>query len=278
MHLARANRDFEIVSVDALCVYRGMDIGTAKPSEADRRVVAHHLVDIVEPSEEYSLTRFGQDCAEAVRAIEERGKRALLVGGTGLYVRAAVDGLNVPPRYPDVRAGLEAEPDTAALYDRLRALDPQAATKMLPSNRRRIVRALEVCEGSGRPFSSFGPGLDAYPPTRFRLIGLWPSRLALAQRLRSRFSAMVDGGLVEEVRALAAAPGGLSRTARQGLGYRQVLAHVEGGRPLDECVDDAIRATINFARRQRVWFRRDPRIAWLPADIDPGMISGTADW
>ncbi|MBA2609306.1 MAG: tRNA (adenosine(37)-N6)-dimethylallyltransferase MiaA [Actinobacteria bacterium] len=278
MRLARASSDFEIVSVDAMCVYRGMDIGTAKPTVAERTEVPHHLIDVVDPSDDYTLARFQTDCAAAVRDIEAREKRALLVGGTGLYVRAAVDGLSVPPQFPDVREELEAEPDTNALFARLETLDPPAAAKMLPNNRRRVVRALEVCIGSGRPFSSFGPGLDSYGPTPFRLVGLWLGRAELAVRLEQRFGSMIDAGLVDEARALADRPGGVSRTARQALGYRQVFEHVEGGRPLRECVDEAVQATIRFARRQRVWFRRDPRIAWIGADIDQATLVGGQHW
>ncbi len=276
--VARVNPDFEIVSVDAMCVYRGMDIGTAKPSAADRAEVPHHLLDVVDPSEDYSLSRFQLDCGDALRAIERRGKRALLVGGTGLYVRAAVDGLDVPPRFPRVKDELEAEPDTAALFARLETLDPRAATKMEPSNRRRVVRALEVCVGTGRPFSSFGPGLDAYAPSPFRLIGMWPSREALAVRLEARFAAMMDAGLLEEVRALGASRNPISRTARQALGYRQLLEHLETGRPLNECVAEAVTITKQFARRQRVWFRRDPRIAWLDAESDLATFASRQDW
>ncbi len=278
MAIARANRAFEIVSVDAMCVYREMDVGTAKPTLADRADIPHHLVDVVDPSDDYTLARFQTDCAAAVRDIESRGRRALLVGGTGLYVRAAVDGLTVPPQFPDVRVVLEAEPDTAALFARLETLDPHAATKMLPNNRRRIIRALEVCEGSGRPFSSFGPGLDAYRPTAFRLVGLWPGRGDLSARLDRRFRSMIETGLVEEVSALAKRPAGVSRTARQALGYRQILDHVEADRPLPECIDEAVQATIRFARRQRVWFRRDPRIAWINPDIDQSVLAGGQHW
>jgi len=278
MDMARANPGFEIVSVDAMCVYREMDIGTAKPTMADRAEAPHHLVDIVDPSDDYTLARFQSDCATAVRDIEARGRRALLVGGTGLYVRAAVDGLSVPPQFPEVRAALEAEPDTAALFARLDALDPPAAAKMLPTNRRRIVRALEVCVGSGRPFSSYGPGLDKYAPTPFRLIGLWPGRAGLMARLDRRFHSMVDAGFVDEVRALSERQDGVSRTARQALGYRQIFDHVEDRRPLDECIDEAIAATVRFARRQRVWFRRDPRIAWVSADIDLSVVAGGQHW
>lgn len=276
MAIAQANREFEIVSVDAMCVYRGMDIGTAKPTAADRNDVRHHLVDVVDPSEDYSLPLFQADCAAAVNDIETRGKRALLVGGTGLYVRAAVDGLDVPPRFPDVVAELETEPDTAALHARLVAADPHAATKMEPNNRRRVVRALEVCIGSGRPFSSYGPGLDAYGPTPFRLVGVWPSRTGLTQRLESRFAAMMEAGFLDEVRTLAARD--VSRTARQALGYRQLFEHVESGRPLADCVEEAVRATVQFARRQRVWFRRDPRVAWLDGGCDLRALAGRQDW
>lgn len=278
MAIAKRQPEFEIVSVDAMCVYREMNIGTAKPSPDDQACVPHHLIDVVDPSDDYTLQRFQADCAAAVADIEARSKRALLVGGTGLYVRAAVDGLTVPPQYPEVKASLEAEPDTAVLFARLRELDPHAATKMEPTNRRRVVRALEVCIGSGEPFSSFGPGLDAYGATPFRLVGLWPARAALAQRLERRFTAMVDVGFVDEVTALAARPAGVSRTARQALGYRQLFEHVEHGRALEDCVRDAVVATVQFARRQRVWFRRDPRIAWLPADLGQQALAGGQDW
>ena len=274
--IARTNDEFEIVSVDAMCVYRGMDIGTAKPTLAERAEVTHHLIDIVDPSDDYTVSRFQADCANAVRAIEQRGKQALLVGGTGLYVRAAVDGLSVPPQFPDVKAELEADPDTAALYARLVELDPVAATKMEPTNRRRVVRALEVCIGSGRPFSSYGPGLDVYRPTPFRLVGLWPSRDAMAEAIKQRFVRMLDDGFVAEVAALAQTP--VSRTARQALGYRQLFEHVENGRPLAECVDEAVTATVRFARRQRAWFRRDPRIAWFDPETDLATVARRQNW
>jgi tRNA dimethylallyltransferase len=276
MAIARANPQFEIVSVDAMCVYRGMDIGTAKPTPSERDEVPHHLVDILDPSDDYTVSRFQTDCANAVRAIEGRGRRALLVGGTGLYVRAAVDGLSVPPQFPDVKAELEADPDTAAMYERLADLDADAARKMEPTNRRRIVRALEVCLGSARPFSSYGPGLDTYRPTMFRLIGLWPSRETMAERVTQRFARMLDDGFVAEVERLAQTT--VARTARQALGYRQLFEHVEGGRPLGERVDEAIAATVRFARRQRAWFRRDPRIAWFDPEVDLATVSRRQNW
>ena len=257
----------EIVTADSMQVYRGMDVGTAKPSPAERAEVPHHLLDVAEPTEDYSVARYRRAVDEVVAAVEARGNRALLVGGTGLYVQAVVDRLDPPGRWPDVRAGLEADPDTAALWERLQRLDPVAAGRIEPGNRRRLVRALEVTIGSGRPFSSYGPGLRAYPETGWRLAGLWLPRRVGAERIAARLEAMVGAGLVEEVRALASLP--LSRTARQALGYREVLDHLAGGCSLDEAVATAIRRTVAFARRQRVWFRRDPRITWFGTDGNP---------
>ena len=276
MAIARDNADFEIVSVDAMCVYRGMDIGTDKATQDDRAAVPHHLLDIVDPSEDYTVARFQNDCAQAIRDIEQRGKRALLVGGTGLYVRAAVDGLSVPPQFPDVKADLEADDDTPALFARLRELDPAAAEKVESNNRRRIVRALEVCIGAGRPFSSYGPGIDSYGPTPFRVVGLWPGRVAMAERITARFERMLAAGVVAEVERLAT--GDVSRTARQALGYRQVFEHVEGGRALDECVAAAVTATVRFARRQRAWFRRDPRIGWFEPEVRLAEVACRQNW
>ena len=261
--------DAEIVSADSMQVYRGMDIGTAKPTPAERAEIPHHCLDLVEPSEEFSLTQFQSAVNEALTAIESRGGRALLVGGTGLYVRAVVDELRVPPRYSQIREQLETEADTVALHERLADLDPVAASRMEATNRRRIVRALEVCLGSGQPFSSFGPGLDSYPETRFRQFGLKLDRELIDRRIAERYRAQVAAGFVEEVRELAAAPAGLSPTARQALGYRELLSHVEDGVPLEVALDEAVRRTRRFARRQERWFRRDPRIVWLDATDNP---------
>jgi tRNA dimethylallyltransferase len=259
----------EIVSADAMQVYRGMDVGTAKPTRAERDEVVHHLVDVADPGEDFSVARFQRLALDTIAAVEARSHRALLVGGTGLYVRAVVDGLRLPGEWPEVRVGLEGEPDTEVLHRHLRHLDPVAAGRMAPSNRRRVVRALEVTLGSGRPFSSYGPGLSSHTRTRFRLAGVWLPRPVVWRRIGERMSSMVDAGLVEEVRALAARPGGLSRTARQALGYREVLAHLAGDLTLDEAVARAVSRTRAFARRQRVWFRRDPRVAWYGAAEDP---------
>lgn len=263
MGLARSAGDVELVSADALQVYRGMDIGTAKPTVAERAEVRHHLLDVADPAEEYSLARFLDEARAAVDDIAARGRRAVVVGGTGLYVQALIDDLELPGRWPEVRLGLEGEPDTAALFARLDALDPLAASRMEPGNRRRIVRALEVCIGSDRPFSSFGPGLDRYPPRRTALVGLDVPGTVLDERIAARVGTMVDLGLLEEVRALATGP--ISRTAAQGLGYRQLLSHLAGACSLAEALEATVVATRQFARRQRRWFGRDPRIRWVDA-------------
>jgi len=258
--------------VDSMSVYRGMDLATAKPSPADRAAVPHHLIDLVDPDAEFTVAQFQRAAGTALDDIARRRQRALLVGGTGLYLRAVVDGLELPGRWPEVAAGLEAEADRpdglARLYQRLAVLDPVAAARMNPTNRRRVVRALEVTEGSGRPFSSFGPGLEAYPSTPVTLVGLPFDPAVVDPAIESRFARWMAAGLLDEVRALAARPAGLSRTARQALGYRELLAHVEDGVPLADCVAEAVRRTRAFARRQWAWFRRDPRIRWLAADED----------
>ncbi|HEY1989338.1 MAG TPA: tRNA (adenosine(37)-N6)-dimethylallyltransferase MiaA [Acidimicrobiales bacterium] len=282
----------ELVSVDSMAVYRGMDIGTAKPSPAVRARVGYHLVDLVEASEEFTVQQFQAAARATLADISARGHRALLVGGTGLYLRSVVDDLSFPGRFPAVAARLTDELEAqgpegspgeraalAGLHARLASLDPVAAGRLEPTNRRRLVRALEVSIGSGRPFSSFGPGLEAYPPSRVTLVGLPYDPEGSDRRIAERFTAMMDLGLLDEVRALAASPGGLSRTARQALGYRELLAHLEDGVPLAEAVDEAVRRTRAFARRQWAWFRRDPRIVWLEPDEDPAArIARIAGW
>jgi tRNA dimethylallyltransferase len=267
--LAQQLGDVEVVTVDSMQVYRGMDIGTAKPTPLEQGGIRHHLLDLADPSEEWTVTRWLEAAAAAVAGIEQRGRRALLVGGTGLYFQALVDDLRPPGRYPEVAAGLEAQPDTAALHDRLAALDPTAAARIDPANRRRIIRALEVTIGSGRAFSASGPGVGAHPPTPWRLAGLWLPRAVVATRIAARLEAMLRAGLVAETAALAGRPGGLSRSARQALGYREMLAHLEDGRPLAAAADEAVRRTRAFARRQRMWWRRDRRVAWFGAAENP---------
>ena len=248
-----------------MSVYRGMDIGTAKPTRAERDEVPYHLLDLVEPSEEFTVAQFQRAARDAVDEIWVREADALFVGGTGLYGRAVLDDLDIPGRYPDVRSALQerAMSDLPGLYRELVERDPLAASRIESSNERRVVRALEVTLGSGRPFSSFGEGLLTYGPVRVVQIGLDVPTDILDERIATRFRAWMDEGLLEEVSTLAAAPRGLSRTARQAVGYRELLRHVEDGADLETCVKDAITQSRRLARRQRSWFRRDPRVEWF---------------
>ncbi|MGO9582888.1 MAG: tRNA (adenosine(37)-N6)-dimethylallyltransferase MiaA [Acidimicrobiales bacterium] len=271
LELARSATDcFELVSVDAMAVYRHLDLGTAKPTPAEQAVAPWHLIDIVDPSQQFSVAAFQAEARRAFAGIEARGHVPLLVGGTGLYHRAVVDDLSIPGRYPEVSAELERQADLpgglAELFERLSELDPVAAQRVEPANRRRIVRALEVTLGTGRPFSSFGPGLGSYAPTSSGIVGLELERSELDRRLADRFDEQLARGLLEEVRGLATRPAGLSRTARQAIGYRELLRHVEEGMPLDQARAESLRRLRALARRQEAWFRRDPRVVWFRAD------------
>lgn len=274
--LARRDPSIELVSVDSMQVYRGMDIGTAKPSAAEQAEMRHHLLDVVDPWERFTVADFQRHFRVVLADIESRGKRALLVGGTGLYLRAVIDDLAIPGEYPDVRERIEAESDPMVLHRWLTDLDPVAALRMEPTNRRRVVRALEVTLGSGRPFSSYGPGLDTHPATQFRLLGVDLPTDVVADRIATRYQEQLDAGFVAEVARLAADARGMSPTARQALGYRELLAHVAGEVELAEAVDLAISRTRRFARRQRSWFRRDPRIEWHRADDPSDLVEPLA--
>jgi len=267
--LARADPSWELVTVDSMQVYRGMDIGTAKPTTAERDEVPHHLLDVADPWEDYDVARYQADVGAVLADVERRGRRALLVGGTALYLRAVVDDLTLPGQYAEVRRELDAVADTPTLHARLAELDPVAAARMEPTNRRRVVRALEVTLGSGRPFSSFGPGLDQHPPTPFRLVALrWPWE-DLDRRIHRRYDDQLAAGFLDEVRTLTTADRPPSRTAAQALGYKELADHLAGRCTLDEALDLARTRTRRFARRQHKWFRRDPRIAWVDVDGDP---------
>ena len=282
----------ELVSVDSMQVYRGMDIGTAKPTLAEQAEVPHHLIDLVEPSERFTVVDYATAFETARADIEARGAVPLLVGGTGLYLRAVIDGLTPPPEFPDIAAKLEAEAQataegTVTLHRRLAELDPLAAARMEPTNLRRVVRALSVCIGTGRPFSSFGPGLTSYASVSYRIVGIEIDRDTLDQRIARRYRQQMESGFLEEVRRLMFAPvphepelaadmperssnapahstASLSRTAAQALGYKELRAHLAGEYTLDEALEVAIARTRRFARRQQRWFARDPRIAWIP--------------
>ena len=270
MELARRHSDAEVVAVDAMQVYRRMDIGTAKPSTADRAAVAHHCVDLVDAADEFTVADFARAAQTALVGIAGRDHRAVLVAGTGLYLRSVTDPMEVPGRWPEVRAELDVRAATegsAALHRQLSDLDPAAAAKMEPSNVRRVVRALEVVLGSGRPFSSFGPGVDTYAEIAFVQVGLrWPRPL-LAKRIEERVHRMIAAGFVAEVESLAAEP--VSRTARQALGYKELFQYFDGACTLDAAIETIIIRTRQFAVRQERWFRRDPRIRWIDIDDDP---------
>ena len=274
LELAERLGDAEIVSIDSMCVYRHMDIGTAKPDAADRQRVRHHLIDVVDPDAEFSVGEFQRLALDAIVDIERRGRRAILVGGTGLYHRAVIDRLEIPGRWPDVAAELDPDrddvADTVALHERLAALDPTSAERIEPTNRRRIVRALEVTIGSGRPFSSYGPGLERYEPSAHLLIGLHVGRDRLGPRIDARVASMMAAGLLAEVAGLRARFA-LSRTARQALGYRELLHHLDAlddgtAGDLSEVVREIAVRTRQFAVRQDRWFRRDPRLRWIDAE------------
>jgi len=267
-----AGRDLgiELLSIDAMQVYRGMDIGTAKPTVSEQALVRHHLIDLVDATQAFTVAQFQIAYQCAVDEITSRGGRALLVGGTGLYVRAVVDGLTLPGQWPEVRARLDDELvalGPQALHQRLCQLDPTAGSKMEPSNSRRIIRALEVCEGSGRPFSSFGPGVDTYPASEVQQVALrWP-RDVLARRIEERVRVMIERGLQAEVENLLTQ--GLSPTALQALGYKEMVEHIEGRMSLEEVIATIVLKTRQFAVRQERWFRRDPRINWFDIESDP---------
>lgn len=265
-------------------VYRGLDVGTAKPDPRTLAAVRHHLVDVADPDTEWSVARTQTLARAAVADIEARGRRALLVGGTGLYVQAVVDDLRLPGEDLTLRAELEArtrEPGgIAAAYADLTAQDPIAASRIDPHNARRIVRALEVIELTGAPFSSFGDGVSAYGPTAFpvAIAGVWLSRPVLAHRIEARVEAMRRAGFADEVRTILSGPG-LSPTARQAIGYQELADVIgRGDEPDDTTYDTIARRTRSLARRQRMWFRRDPRITWHatadnPCQIVPALLA-----
>ena len=259
----------EIVSIDSMLVYRGMDVGTAKPSGAERARVPHHMIDVAEPSEAFSVARFQEAARLVLRQTGERGREALLVGGSGLYFRAIVDELEFPGTDRDTRSELERQAAALGperLYARLASMDPVAAARIEPANARRIVRALEVPALTGRPFSSFADAWDRYDPDAVRAAGLRMSRERLIERIRARVRAMLDDGWIDEVRSLVDAGFGGWLTSTQAIGYAELARHLRGEMTLEHAVEATVKRTTNLARRQMAWFRRDPRIRWFDVD------------
>jgi tRNA dimethylallyltransferase len=258
--------DGEVVNADSMQLYEGMDIGTAKLTEAERAGVPHHLLDIWPVTQTASAAEYQVLARRVIDDIRDRGRIPILVGGSGLYVRAAIDKLQFPGTDPELRVGLERELDrvgTAVMHARLAALDPAAAAAILPGNGRRIVRALEVIELSGRPFSATLPGYESvYEVIQ---LGLAMPRPELDRRIADRVDRMRQLGLVEEVRRLERAGLRDGFTASRALGYAQVLRFLAGDWTEDAAFEHTIAATRRFVRRQESWFRRDPRVSWIPA-------------
>jgi tRNA dimethylallyltransferase len=258
----------EIVSVDSMLVYRGMDLGTAKPTAEERARVAHHLLDVAEPSEAFSVARYQELARDAIGEIRSRDRRVLLVGGSALYERAVVDELGFPETDRDARRSLEAEAAVVGaigLHARLAVSDPDAAAKIEPGNVRRTVRALEVAELTGRPFSSFARGWDTYEPGRIRAAGISMSGSALRVRIEARVAEMLERGWLDEVRALVERGFGAWLTSAQAIGYAELARHLAGEITLDQAIAGTVKRTRALARRQLAFFRRDPRIRWFEA-------------
>ena len=258
--------DGEVVNADSMQLYRGMDIGTAKLTVDERHGVPHHVLDVWDVTEPASVAAYQALARAAVDGILARGRVPLLVGGSGLYVRAVLEEFEFPGTDPDLRAELEAElaaHGPAPLYARLSVADPAAAARILPSNGRRIVRALEVITLTGRPFTAELPQPRPVYPALQLGVDLDPA--VLDERIARRVDHMWAAGLVDEVRALAARGLRGGRTASRALGYQQVLRYLAGECREDDARAETVRATRRFVRRQRSWFRRDPRVGWLDA-------------
>jgi tRNA dimethylallyltransferase len=261
----------EIVSVDSTTVYRGMDVGTDKPTLEQRAAVPHHLIDVADPSETFTVARYQELARASIRQISSRGRPTLLVGGSGLYFRAVVDDLVFPPTDPTVRVELEREAvavGARTLHGRLAEVDPVAAERIEPDNVRRTVRALEVTEITGRRFSTFAEAWERYPPGRVRAAGIDLPRAALAERIERRLHEQLARGLLQEVEGLVRR--GLERwlTASRAIGYAEFARHLDGTLTLEEAIAQTVKRTKALARRQLAWFRRDPRIRWFPTDKD----------
>jgi tRNA dimethylallyltransferase len=267
MHIA-SHVGGEIVSTDSMAIYRGMDIGTAKPSHRDRDAIPHHMIDVREPREDVSVAEFQALARTSIADIQRRGSRPILVGGSGLYVAAVLDDLEFAGTDPDVRAELEREcarVGVETMHARLADVDPDAAAVIHVRNARRIIRALEVIALTGRPFPAVLPRDREFLPAL--RIGLRIDRSTLDARIADRVDQMWRAGFVDEVKHLPSLA--QSRTASKALGYAQVLRALAGEISIDEAREETITATSAFARRQQRWFEKDQRISWVPFDVDP---------
>jgi tRNA dimethylallyltransferase len=265
--------DGEIVNTDAMQVYRGMDIGTAKQPESERRGISHHLLDLLDVTEPLTVAEFQRWARTAVAEIRSRGRTPVLVGGSALYTRAVLDRFEFPGTDPEVRRALEAELAEVgphALHRRLAEVDAAAAEQILPDNGRRVVRALEVVEITGRHFSATLPERNYSDPHSLQ-IGIDIDRPTLDPRIEQRVREMFDAGFVDEVRRLLVHGLAEGRTARTAIGYREVAAYLGGETSLEAATEATITATRRFSRRQDSWFRKDPRIVWVGWD-DPDRL------
>jgi tRNA dimethylallyltransferase len=258
----------EILSIDSMLVYRGMDVGTAKPTAEQRARIPHHLLDLVEPKEAFSVAAFQAAARDAAEDVRRRGSRPLLVGGSGLYFRAVVDDLEFPGTDPGIRGALEGESSALGadmMHRRLAEMDPAAASKIEPGNVRRTVRALEVAAITGKPFSSYAAAWESYPPDRVRAAGMRIPPEHLARKVEGRVKEMLAAGWLEEVEKLVAAGFGGWLTSTQAIGYAELARHLADELSLEDAVQQTVKRTRKLARRQMAWFRRDPRIRWFDA-------------
>jgi len=258
--------DAEIINADSMQVYRGMDIGTAKITVSERKLIPHHMLDVLDVSQDSTVAWFQEEARKLIDEIDSRGKNVVIVGGTGLYIKSVIDELNFPDTDPMVRHTLNKEADELGIdvmYERLERLDPAAAIAIDRANLRRIIRALEVIEITGKPFTANLPRQESVRYPNARQFGLVMDRDLLSERIDQRVNQMFENGLVAEVQKLVV--GGLlqGRTAQRALGYSQVVAHLQGEISLEAAIEETKRATRQYARRQETWFSRDSRIKWI---------------
>jgi len=256
----------EVINADSMQLYKGMDIGTAKLTDVERRGIPHHLLDILNVSQDASVAAYQELARSAIEDIQGRNKAAIIVGGTGLYIKSIIDEMNFPETDPALRAKLESEAEllgAAELYSRLRLLDPEAAAAIEPANTRRIIRALEVIEVTGKPYSANLPSDTSLRFPDALHIGLTMERTSLAPRIEARVHRMFDQGLVAEVERLMSEGLLEGTTAQRAIGYAQVISLINGQISKEQAIEETIVATRQYVRRQETWFKRDQRIQWI---------------